>query len=320
PLLQYTKQAQQREQTFSELTKTIHEKEIIIAKLREVQVGLEVKVKAQQEIIASTNKQLKLHENNNMLQKELLASQKKQIETALASKCPNANSVIESNGSKAAQGQEAESNVTSCLANKTGIQKMSIHYVDTFPAYCDSELAGAGWTVIQRRKDASENFNRSWTDYRKGFGQVDSNYFIGLEKLHRLTNEKPHELYIYMKSAKNEIRTARYSLFKIADESDNYKLLSVGKYSAGLAADAGDSFSWHIGMKFSTYDRDNDVSVYNCALEWLSGWWFNSCYHSNLNGLYKDGVKNLQSGIKWNSWDGVESITFVQMMIRPTAN
>ncbi|KAH8376980.1 hypothetical protein KR093_002493, partial [Drosophila rubida] len=174
------------------------------------------------------------------------------------------------------------------------------------------------WTVIQRRQDASENFNRSWTDYRKGFGRVDSNYFMGLEKLHRLTNEKPHELYIYMKSSNNEIRTARYSLFKIADESENYKLLSVGKYSAGPAADAGDSLSSHVGMMFSTYDSDNDHSVdYNCALGWLSGWWFHKCYQSNLNGLYKDGVTNY---IKWKTWIGLESMNFVQMMIRPIAN
>ena len=32
------------------------------------------------------------------------------------------------------------------------------------------------------------------------------------------------------------------------------------------------------GMKFSTFDRDNDKSVtgnFNCAKSWKGGWWFN---------------------------------------------
>ncbi|KAH8410455.1 hypothetical protein KR215_007188, partial [Drosophila sulfurigaster] len=32
-------------------------------------------------------------------------------------------------------------------------------------------------------------------------------------------------------------------------------------------------------MKFSTFDRDNDYSDGNCAVEFKSGWWYNSCRH-----------------------------------------
>ncbi|XP_060653580.1 fibrinogen-like protein 1 [Drosophila nasuta] len=36
-------------------------------------------------------------------------------------------------------------------------------------------------------------------------------------------------------------------------------------------------------MKFSTFDRDNDLYDGNCALGIKSGWWYNACQHCNLN-------------------------------------
>ena len=47
-----------------------------------------------------------------------------------------------------------------------------------------------------------------------------------------------------------------------------------------------------IGMKFSTYDRDNDnINEFHCADEDVSGWWFNACSAANLNGhYYSSGV------------------------------
>ncbi|KAH8273821.1 hypothetical protein KR044_001146, partial [Drosophila immigrans] len=282
-----------------------------ISKLKEEQAGLVAKIDEHLKIVDTKNKALQLCEKNNAIQSELMVAYKQQM----ATKCTNSmQNIIESASPK--KKQETISNTLSCLIKKTGTQEMSIRSVQTFPVVCDSELADSGWTVIQRRKDAGENFNRSWTDYRRGFGQLENNFFIGLEKLYWLTNEQPHELYVYLKNIKNETRFARYSHFRIADESENYKLLSVGKCSG----DAGDSLSTHVNMMFSTYDRDNDVSKYNCATEWLSGWWYNSCFHSNLNGLYKDDSINLQNGIKWNSWENANHFTFVQMMIRPIAS
>ena len=37
-------------------------------------------------------------------------------------------------------------------------------------------------------------------------------------------------------------------------------------------------------MKFSTPDNDNDKhSSLNCAAALKSGWWYNHCYHININ-------------------------------------
>ncbi|XP_062576804.1 fibrinogen-like protein 1, partial [Saccostrea cucullata] len=40
------------------------------------------------------------------------------------------------------------------------------------------------------------------------------------------------------------------------------------------------------GMKFTTYDRDNDLWTGNCAAYFKGGWWFNNCYCAFLNGAW----------------------------------
>ena len=52
------------------------------------------------------------------------------------------------------------------------------------------------WTVIQRRVDASASFERSWADYVAGFGDVDGNYWIGLQTMHELTAAQSMSLQI----------------------------------------------------------------------------------------------------------------------------
>ena len=48
------------------------------------------------------------------------------------------------------------------------------------------ETAGGGWTVIQRRMDRSEDFNRKWKDFVVGFGDLNSEFWLGLSKIQRL--------------------------------------------------------------------------------------------------------------------------------------
>ena len=63
---------------------------------------------------------------------------------------------------------------------------------------------------------------------------------------------------------------------------------------------AGDSFTEHHNMPFSTKDQDG-----SCAISHEGAWWYNSCHHSNLNGRYLKGShSSYANGVNWYHWKG----------------
>lgn len=177
--------------------------------------------------------------------------------------------------------------------------------------YCDQDFEDGGWVVIQNRFDGFVNFNRSWEKYRDGFGDIGTEYWIGLDKIHRLTVAAPHEIAFVAESFQGDRRWARYTLFEIGGETDRYRLDKLGVYSGTL----GDEFTYNKGMEFSTYDQDNDkFPDVNCALRTAAGWWHRSCTRINLNGMYGN-----ESGVRfayWLDWLHLQGLKRTRIMIR----
>lgn len=222
--------------------------------------------------------------------------------------------------------------MSQCLdLKKEGFTTSGLYRVDLcdgkgeFTVYCDMTLDEGGWTVIQRRLDGSVDFNRTWIQYQTGFGNLNGEFWLGLEKIRRLVTHNPDltfELYIGLGDYENpeEYRAARYELFSIEAESLKYKL-TIGQFQSGTGT-AHDSLTTdHNTMSFSTWDKDNDLhSTVNCAHKYGGGWWFKNCLDSNLNGIYYPTSENPQQlfGIIWESWQGrYYSLKEVVMAIRP---
>ncbi|KAK7873884.1 hypothetical protein R5R35_005745 [Gryllus longicercus] len=188
-----------------------------------------------------------------------------------------------------------------------------------FYVYCDMETKGGGWTVIQNRYEGTIDFNRGWEDYKFGFGNLGGEFWIGLEKIYLLTNYKVNELNIELTDFAFTKTYAHYKAFAIGDEIEGYPMRILGGYDG----DAGDSLIYHAGMKFSTYDMDNDGwNDGNCAESHTGAWWYNGCDTSNLNGRYLGGelVGDYEyQGIYWYDWRGpMYSLMKTRMAIRPT--
>ena len=182
----------------------------------------------------------------------------------------------------------------------------------SFNVYCDMRTDGGGWTVFQRRQDGSVDFYRGWNDYKAGFGQLTAEFWLGNDKIHRLTASRPSSLRVELEDWNGVRVYAKYGKFNIGDEQALYRL-EVGSYSGT----AGDSLEWHHNnMAFSTKDRDNDRSSTNCAVRCIGAWWYNSCQHSNLNGKYLGESYNWQ-GVRWFDFRGDLSLKFAEMKVRP---
>uniref|UniRef100_H0UWY0 Angiopoietin like 6 n=1 Tax=Cavia porcellus TaxID=10141 RepID=H0UWY0_CAVPO len=183
-------------------------------------------------------------------------------------------------------------------------------------AWCEQQLEGGGWTVIQRRQDGSVNFFTTWQQYKVGFGRPDGEYWLGLEPVHQLTSRGDHELLVLLEDWGGRGARALYDNFSLEPESDHYRL-RLGQYHG----DAGDSLSWHNDKPFSTVDRDRDSYSGNCALYQRGGWWYHACAHSNLNGVWHRGGhyrSRYQDGVYWAEFrGGAYSLKKVAMLIRP---
>nr|XP_049606087.1 fibrinogen C domain-containing protein 1-like isoform X18 [Syngnathus scovelli] len=205
-----------------------------------------------------------------------------------------------------------------------GKSRSGVHSIfsgsDSFEAYCNMSLDGGGWTVIQRRKDGSVDFYRGWDDYRKGFGDLAGEHWLGLQNIHALTASGAYQLRIDLTLFDGRNYYALYDDFSVGrnsldPEKDGYPLLV-----SGYSGNAGDKLAWHSGMKFTTKDRDQDeYHDRNCANDYKGAWWYKSCYYSNLNGVYKATGTCVSTNAVWNdlghSYDTCPR--FVEMKIRP---
>jgi hypothetical protein len=111
-----------------------------------------------------------------------------------------------------------------------GVYTINPDGMGPFPVRCDMTRDGGGWTVFQRRQNGSEDFYLGWSDYKAGFGNLDDEFWLGLNKIHRLTKSGQDVLRVDLMDFNDAQRYAKYGTFSVADENDKYRL-NVASYS-----------------------------------------------------------------------------------------
>ncbi|XP_062601845.1 microfibril-associated glycoprotein 4-like, partial [Saccostrea cucullata] len=166
--------------------------------------------------------------------------------------------------------------------------------------FCHMTTMGGGWAAIQKRVDGSVSFNRSWTEYKNGFGAPEQDYWIGNDVIHLLTKRKNSSLYVSITLQNGTTLYETYDRFSISDETGKYQFFLGGPATGTLGdrmLDTGDSYRDVSGMYFSTPDVDNDRHTGHCAANWYGGggggWWYNHCHYAFFNDIW--------SSSKW-SW------------------
>ena len=155
-------------------------------------------------------------------------------------------------------------------------------------------MSSGGYTRLMAKfAKITGEFNKSWAEYKNGFGDLRGNHWIGLENMYQLTNRKRMNLFIELRSDDFNIT---YKNFYIDSEEKFFKINFDESLNDGLA-----NYSINLnGKYFTTFDRDNDNDESrNCAEVYTGGsffkyfsrfvclnklnlnclgWWFKSCY------------------------------------------
>ena len=178
--------------------------------------------------------------------------------------------------------------------------------------YCNDS-----WLVVQSRHRCQQSFNLNWTEYKSGFGTLETDYWMGLDLLASLTANRSYQALFKLTNTTGTYE-ARYSKFHVGNESTHF-ILSVDGYS-GEAGDAlrNPQFDYSAnGKPFSTPDRDHDIwTGGSCAVDRKSGWWYGYCGFSINEPC--PSMKNRWNGMHWPPTSALNvPLTATEMMVQP---
>uniref|UniRef100_A0A3Q2I6H2 Angiopoietin like 3 n=1 Tax=Equus caballus TaxID=9796 RepID=A0A3Q2I6H2_HORSE len=180
----------------------------------------------------------------------------------------------------------------------------------------DVEHDGSSWILIQRRIDGSQNFNETWQNYKYGFGRLDGEFWLGLEKIYSIVKRSNYILRIELEDWKDNKHYIEYS-FHLGNHETNYTLHLVE-----ITGNVPNALPEHKDLVFSTWDHKAKGQL-NCLESYSGGWWWHDvCGGDNPNGKYNKPRSKTKPerrrGICWKSQNGrLYTIKSTKMLIHP---
>ncbi|NXI58017.1 ANGL3 protein, partial [Chloroceryle aenea] len=199
----------------------------------------------------------------------------------------------------------------------SGVYTIKPNGSEAFDVYCEMKF-GSSWTVIQNRVDGSLDFNQTWDAYTNGFGDLNEEFWLGLNKTHSITTQGDYILRIELQDWKDNKRYIQYT-FSLGGPDTDYTL-----QLARISGSIPNALPEQTELRFSTADHDVDiVNEFNCPENYLGGWWHSECEETNLNGKYvaprSRGRLDRRKGLYWKPKKGrYYLLKSTKIMIHPT--
>ena len=114
---------------------------------------------------------------------------------------------------------------------QSGVYTINPDGKNEFEVFCDQKTNGGGWVVFQKRFHGLVDFFRDWASYRVGFGNLTGEFWLGLDKIHRLTSLKRTILLVNLGDFNGASAHAMYDRFQVSSEENLFELHDLGKYS-----------------------------------------------------------------------------------------
>ncbi|XP_067648996.1 ficolin-3-like [Haliotis asinina] len=125
-------------------------------------------------------------------------------------------------------------------------------------------------------------FNRSWSEYESGFGEHDSCFWLGNNKIRALTNQTDYNLQTTL------------NMFKIDTAENQYKIHFAFEGTNGVSN--SDGLLVKESSSFYTYDESHGTNN-TCSIVG-GGWWYGGdCDCGNLNHLWNPRWLNEQGNL-----------------------
>ncbi|XP_015682467.1 angiopoietin-related protein 4 [Protobothrops mucrosquamatus] len=182
----------------------------------------------------------------------------------------------------------------------------------------EKDLQRPRWKVTAQRSADGQAVNHSQLAKPAGSPEASRDFWLGLEKTHRVVKAEAFQLLIELQDWEGNAQKAHF-LFRLGGEETAYTLSLLGPIRGELESAMGDFPQ----LPFSTRDRDHDLKGdTNCAKHLSGGWWFSYCGHVNLNGRYFRSIPRQRherkQGIFWKTWRGrYYPLRYAAMKIRP---